>query len=177
MSGIYVFLSIITAILFILTRDSVLKIKKADVFTIEIHSIFLAIVLTQREKYQSSDSLDGKSFLSVRRALLNILPHADITLHSIRISDNHRSFGKSTFTRPYRYHIALSTFIAYLEMKAQKLTVDADAITFVSDSERYIEFSITARIMLFHLLFELIKLFYVIREKRKEQKDVRIQNG
>lgn len=170
MSGIYIFLSITVVVLFILTRISVVKIIKSDVVTIEIHLTFLAIIFVQDKKDQPSNSFDSKIIFSVRKALINILPNADITLHKIRVSDNPRNFGKSTFTRPYRYHIAISTLIAYLGIKAQKIKMNTDAITFIPDSDRYIEFFITLRIMLFHLLFELIRLSYAIRKKTKGTK-------
>lgn len=179
MSGIYVFLSLTLALIFTLTRTAVIKIKRTEVLTIEMHSTLLAVILTQKnydnDKQQQSSGIEKLRL--IRRILSHLLPRAEVIVNKVRLSNEKQYFNKSTFTRPYRYHIAISTLVAYLGVKAQKLTINDNAIALLSDEKTSIEFDIELRVMLCYPLFEFLRLLYGQMIRRKEQKNVGNQNG
>ena len=56
MAAIYVTLSLLTALFFILTRNIKVEIKKTDEFKIKISGIFFSLTLTENEKNKKSNT-------------------------------------------------------------------------------------------------------------------------
>ena len=168
MSGILIFLCLITLVSFILTRRIFVKIMKEDVLKIEIHFPLFALCLTERRRKKNEKAKNTKGVRGYRTIYKIITDTADrlgdceVRIKSIKLplKGDVRNIG--AFTRPFFTQSIIYSIIAYIDTKVQKLTLYSGALISTSE-EKSFSFDVTVIGRLYKLLFTALFVYRRIR--------------
>ena len=176
MAGIYIFLSSLTALLFILTREASLRVAHGGEWVIDINFTFLALRLDSSGKARSTigskkdkkkSRLPWEFYRRLFIRLRHLLTVSDVSIARLSlppVKSEFQSLGKA------RLAWAASTALAYVETEARSLTVVDNAFILNSDS-RALEFDITAKLKAYSLLrFAIAVLFDLVKFKLTKRK-------
>ncbi len=161
-ANIYVILSVTTIILFLLTRKIHIRIKKFDNFVFSIEYILFGLEITKSEQGAKNDNDDleeggnntsTNELFSLLSPPLKYSSKSIITLKRLNIpwqTPNSDIFSAITFTS------ILSSAIAYVESKVEKLIIVNNAFTL--DPDRGFLLDLDVGISLFNLLILAIQV-------------------
>lgn len=152
---IYIILSVTTILLFILTRKVHFRIKKDEhlIFSIGFMLFKLEFIKNQgsfEEKTEIGSGIppDIDEVFSLISILISYTKKCTITLHKLSIS-----LDQPTHTNPMLYfglRAVVSSFIAYIDSRVEKLTIADNA--FILDPDRNFIIDIDIGIGLFNLI-------------------------
>lgn len=155
---IYIILSVTTILLFILTRKVHFRIKKDEhlIFSIGFMLFELELIKNQgsfEEKAEKTEIESGippdiDEVFSLISILLSYTKKCTITLHKLSIS-----LDQPTYTNLMLYfalRAVVSSFIAYIDSRVEKLTIADNA--FILDPDRNFIIDIDIGIGLFNLI-------------------------
>ncbi len=173
---IFALISAITA--FTLTRHTYVKIKKNDVWRVELHFTLSAIHLektivgktdSDSKRTKKKKRRSASYYRAVFRRINELFEVAEVEINKLSVpSEDREDFDSRTMTRPWRYHTAISALLAYLRTKSEKLTVDDNAIILNPDTDRF-SIDMTVKVRLYHL----VRMYFSLRYG----KDRLIRNG
>jgi hypothetical protein len=106
-----------------------------------------------RKLYSRLSSLFKVSTVKIKQLTVPYLPIED--------------YAPTSFTTPYRFHIAISAFIAYLNKNSQKLTIDDNAVILSPDENAEFSLILTARTRLYHIIRTVLG---IIADKKQTEK-------
>ena len=136
--------------------------------------ITFAIVTVELSDFKGGSSKSKKSFSLYRRIIkriISIIEKSEVTLHELRLSRGAGlDFSPSSYTAPYRYHIAISALLAYIRGKAQKLIIEDNAVILIPDEDEHFSLILTLRTRLFYVLRNILGILYETRENKKREK-------
>ena len=178
MAGIYIFLSSLTALLFIFTREASLRVAHGEEWVIDIGFTFLTLRLddsdkasltTGSKKSKKKNGLPWEFYRRLFTRLRHLLTVSDVNIARLSLppaESEFSSLGKA------RLEWVASAALAYIESEARSLTAEDNAFILNSDS-RALEFDITAKLKAYSLLrfaiavlLDLIKFKLIKRKKR-----------
>ena len=152
---IYIILSVTTILLFILTRKVHFRIKKDEhlIFSIGFMLFKLEFIKNQGSFEEKTEIESGippeiDEVFSLISILLSYTKKCTITLHKLSIS-----LDQPTYTNPMLYfglRAVVSSFIAYIDSRVEKLTIADNA--FILDPDRNFIIDIDIGIGLFNLI-------------------------
>lgn len=152
---IYIILSVTTILLFILTRKVHFRIKKDEhlIFSIGFMLFKLEFIKNQGSFEEKTEIESGippeiDEVFSLISILLSYTKKCTITLHKLSIS-----LDQPTYTNPMLYfglRAVVSSFIAYIDSRVEKLTIADNA--FILDPDRNFIIDINIGIGLFNLI-------------------------
>ena len=152
---IYIILSVTTILLFILTRKLHFRIKKDEhlIFSIGFMLFKLEFIKNQGSFEEKTEIESGippeiDEVFSLISILLSYTKKCTITLHKLSIS-----LDQPTYTNPMLYfglRAVVSSFIAYIDSRVEKLTIADNA--FILDPDRNFIIDIDIGIGLFNLI-------------------------
>lgn len=152
---IYIILSVTTILLFILTRKVHFRIKKDEhlIFSIGFMLFKLEFIKNQgsfeeKTEIESGIPPDIDEVFSLISILISYTKKCTITLHKLSIS-----LDQPTYTNPMLYfglRAVVSSFIAYIDSRVEKLTIADNA--FILDPDRNFIIDIDIGIGLFNLI-------------------------
>ena len=152
---IYIILSVTTILLFILTRKVHFRIKKDKhlIFSIGFMLFKLELIKNQGSFEEKTEIESGippeiDEVFSLISILLSYTKKCTITLHKLSIS-----LDQPTYTNPMLYfglRTVVSSFIAYIDSRVEKLTIADNA--FILDPDRNFIIDIDIGIGLFNLI-------------------------
>ena len=152
---IYIILSVTTILLFILTRKVHFRIKKDEhlIFSIGFMLFKLEFIKNQgsfeeKTEIESGIPPDIDEVFSLISILISYTKKCTITLHKLSIS-----LDQPTYTNPMLYfglRAVVSSFIAYIDSRVEKLTIADNA--FILDPDRNFIIDIDIGIRLFNLI-------------------------
>ncbi len=152
---IYIILSVTTILLFILTRKVHFRIKKDKhlIFSIGFMLFKLELIKNQGSFEEKTEIESGippeiDEVFSLISILLSYTKKCTITLHKLSIS-----LDQPTYTNPMLYfglRAVVSSFIAYIDSRVEKLTIADNA--FILDPDRNFIIDIDIGIGLFNLI-------------------------
>lgn len=167
MAGLYIFLSLFTAVLFILTRECRISVIKRDHFTIRTDLTFFAITLYNKEKKKSkSDKKGSKAELrrKIYKRITTLLSHSKVELKRIAIP----IFPDPSLPSELPFISANRAFsyilVGYLSGIAKEVTLSQDT----DDSDSV--YHLVIRTPLINLIYLIIALrLDIIKDKRKKR--------
>ena len=152
---IYIILSVTTIILFILTRKVHFRIKKDEHLIFSIGFMLFKLEFTKNQgsfeektEIESGIPPDIDEVFSLISILLSYTKKCTITLHKLSIP-----LDQPTYTNPMLYfglRAVVSSFIAYIDSRVEKLTIADNA--FILDPDRNFIIDIDIGIGLFNLI-------------------------
>lgn len=152
---IYIILSVTTILLFILTRKVHFRIKKDEhlIFSIGFMLFKLEFIKNQGSFEEKTEIESGippeiDEVFSLISILLSYTKKCTITLHKLSIS-----LDQPTYTNPMLYfglRAVVSSFIAYIDSRVEKLTIADNA--FILDPDKNFIIDIDIGIGLFNLI-------------------------
>jgi hypothetical protein len=152
---IYIILSVTTILLFILTRKVHFRIKKDEHLIFSIGFILFKLELTKNQgSFEEKTEIESgippeiDEVFSLISILLSYTKKCTITLHKLSIS-----LDQPTYTNPMLYfglRAVVSSFIAYIDSRVEKLTIADNA--FILDPDRNFIIDIDIGIGLFNLI-------------------------
>ena len=152
---IYIILSVTTILLFILTRKVHFRIKKDEhlIFSIGFMLFKLEFIKNQgsfeeKTEIESGIPPDIDEVFSLISILISYTKKCTITLHKLSIS-----LDQPTHTNPMLYfglRAVVSSFIAYIDSRVEKLTIADNA--FILDPDRNFIIDVDIGIGLFNLI-------------------------
>lgn len=168
MTGIYIFLTLLVIIAFILTRTVIVNVKKADRLRIEIHFPILALILTSRDKHdKDKNHLTLRQYRLLAGDISDISKKSHVIIRKLVVGGTENSFNAKTFLRPFRIYSLLSAAVAYLFARAQRLTLADNAFDFKPDRDG-VTFDLGASMPLFTALVGAIRIIRTVTGKRGE---------
>lgn len=171
MAGILMFLTLSVIITFILTRPVIVKIRQNERFSVEIHFQLLALILTKEEK--SANEKRRYTFRTYRRLFRDILiisERSEIYIKNFGVGKSDEEFDQNTTLRPYRIHSVVSAAIAYLSLRAQKLTLEADALDFIPNKDGF-TFDIAFKTSIISAIRGAIRVMHTLKTANKVRKE------
>ena len=152
---IYIILSVTTIFIFLLTRKVHFRITKNEdlIFSIEFMLFKLEFTKNQgsfeeKTEIESGIPPDIDEVFSLISILISYTKKCTITLHKLSIS-----LDQPTYTNPMLYfglRAVVSSFIAYIDSRVEKLTIADNA--FILDPDRNFIIDIDIGIGLFNLI-------------------------
>ncbi len=177
MEEIYIFLCIFLIFLFILTERVRIIVKKDETFSLEFHFVFIAICFKKSEHESDGSGLSPRFYARLFSRLSELAEACEVKIERITLPTDSDNFSRTTLTRPFRYHSAVSAAIAYLTAKAKRLTLDDNAIILASDSNVPFGFYLIAKTSLFNLLRASASLlFHIIKHRKRRKKKENVGN-
>ena len=134
MAVIYIILSLLTAIAFILTRDVRVGVEKREFLTVKIDFTFFALSLfnTDKAKKRRKKTKADKKF--IYKKLTNLLSRSKLSIMKLDLSP-FGDIGNPSLAPLHFGNRALSFAIfAYLKSTAKQVYVSNDALTHSPDS-------------------------------------------
>ena len=177
MAGILIFLLMSFVLFYFFTCIVWVRIIKGDGFKIEIHLPILALHFIKRSNDDDNNSAtvkkdDKPSILGYMRIITGIVDRisgAEISVKAIVLPIKAEDFNKSSILRPLRQQALLYTLIAYLRTKAEKLTLEDNAII-LSPDVKVLHCYVTFKIRLYQLIYGLLSVRHAIYEEKKRTK-------
>ena len=178
MIGAYIVLSAATLILFVLAQDVYVRISYDEELEVSFNFVLLAFTLSQREKKEkkkkkkrNSGKKPGREFyFTLLRRISYYAEGCEVIIK--RLCVPRITFGREGLPLPeHDFGWSASLFIAYLDSKATKLTIDDNALTLSPDGKIVIDLSFKSSY--FSMILFMIRLW---RDYRKNQTKREIEN-
>ena len=171
MAGIGIFLCLVSAVLFIFTRQTFIKVKKSDLLKIEIHFPILALHLTERKGEKKKKKTRKRNYSAIYKIIhdaADTLDGCEVLIKSIEIPIKNNVGDIGAFTKPFIYQSVIYSLLAYIDTKVQKLTLCNGAVT-STDKASSFSFDILVKGRLYKLLYTLLLIYR--RTKKVETKE------
>ena len=180
MAGIYIVSSLITAIIFILTRKAKLTITKTELLVIRLDLIFISLVLTERGKNKKKRNKKKASSPEFRKRLFkrikSLLSYSELEVERLDPKLFLPLAEPSKIPLLYLNHTLSFTFIALLSAYAKELKLSPYALSHNPESNVIYTFIIRAPLITLLYSIFLIRLDK-IRTMRKKKFYVGHENG
>ena len=162
MAGIFISMFILVLVFFITTRVVWLNIIKDEKLRVELHLPIIAVYLTKSDKNNKNSKKKKRAFTSINyRRIGSLISYAieksEIIIKQISFPKKNEEFKRTSFTRPYRNQSAFFALHAYLNSKAEKLTVYDNAIVLSGDNSELL-YNFTVKFRLYHLIYLCLSL-------------------
>lgn len=164
MAGLYIFLSLVTAVIFILSRECKVSIIKKQFLVIRVDLTFFALTLYNREKSKSKKKQGSTPELKrkIYNRLIKLLSYARIEVKRLSISvfpapDSPSALPFASANSAINYLL-----VGYLASLAKEVSISGDG---KADDSLY---HLILRTPLFRLLYTVIALrLDIFKDKRK----------
>ena len=156
MAGIYITLSLTTAFVFSILQNVLIKLKRIDAFTLEIHFVYLSVTFKKKEKRLSlskksrAERKPRQFYLLLIQRIKKLLSRSYVTVDSLSLPPsltlNRSEVGPSFITPPIMYAI-----IALLLQNTRGVTLKRETFPFYDTSDE-LSFDITVKVPLIYLI-------------------------
>ena len=126
-------------------------------------------------------------YKKLAKRITELLSHSAVKIEDLKIPIPKQNNYNSHFIIPYLYHAAISTMIAYLKSKSEKLSVRENAVCLSSENVDGISLGISLRAGLFYVLRAIVQILAdqradaktenKKRPPRKEARAYRVKKG
>ncbi len=162
--------------LFILTRTVWVRVIKEERLRIEFHLPLLALLLISEEKNnkkkkdsKETDKLSVRAYIRAVAGTLARVKKCEVVIKRVVLPCKIEKFSGFSLVKPFGYQGLIYSIIAYLKTKAQRLTLEDNAIISSPDI-RNTQFYVTVKLSLFNLIFGLLALRRGIYEEKRARR-------
>ena len=143
---------------------------------VEITFTLITLMLSDFNDGSKQDKkLSFSLYKSIFTTIIDLLEQSEVELQRLAIPHG-QSSGNGEYTSTYKYHIGISTFIAYLEAKSKKLYIHDNAVILIPDGDERLSLIFTVKSRLFYVIRAIIALWHSQRKSRKRRERENVRN-
>ncbi|MBQ8528218.1 MAG: hypothetical protein IJ459_00625 [Clostridia bacterium] len=165
-------LSLPLILLILLTRYTKVRFIVFEGLRVEITFTLFTLDLTDFGSSKKKKRRPFSFYRDLISTIADFVEQSEVVLERLAVPRSPREpADRVAYTSPYRYHIAISSLIAYIEAKAKKLNVRDNAVILIPDGDEELSLILTVKSRLYQVARYAAKIWYLhIKSKKQEER-------